>query len=121
MTRDPHVLIVDDDADVQDLLAELLSRNGYTVDIATNGAEAINVLSSGAPPCAVLVDLMMPGIVGQELLEYIRSDEKLAEVEIAIISGSPELAPEGYATFAKPVSSGTVLDFLRNRCERPQH
>jgi hypothetical protein len=58
----------------------------------------------------------MPGIVGQELLEYVRAEQGLAEIPIAIISGSPELAPDGYEVFPKPIDSVALLDFVRNRC-----
>src|SRR5215216_1217789 len=102
-------MIVDDDADMQGLLGELLQNEGYEVDIASNGAEAINLLDSSDRPCAVLVDLLMPGLVGQELIEYMRSDDKLSTIPLAIVSGSPQLAPEGYRVFTKPVEAQALL------------
>jgi CheY-like chemotaxis protein len=110
------ILIVDDDADVQEALAELLATEGYTVEVAANGAEAIEVLEREPMPCAVIVDLMMPGIVGQELLEYLRHHERLASVPVAILSASPQLAPEGYRVFTKPISVRGLLDFIEKRC-----
>jgi CheY-like chemotaxis protein len=109
-------MIVDDDADMQDLLGELLENEGYEVDVASNGAEAINLLDSSDRPCAVLVDLLMPGLVGQELIEYLRSDDKLASIPLAVVSGSPHLAPEGYTVFSKPVEPQALLEFVKRQC-----
>ena len=110
----PHLLIVEDDFEVRSMLAEMLTSEGYEIDMASNGAEAITLFERGARPCAVLVDLLMPGIVGQELLEYLRADDQLAEIPVAIVSASPQLAPRGYKVFSKPLQLGPLLDFLRN-------
>jgi CheY-like chemotaxis protein len=114
--KQPWIMIVDDDADMQGLLGELLQNEGYEVDVASNGAEAINLLDSADRPCAVLVDLLMPGLVGQELIEYLRSVDKLSKIPLAIVSGSPQLAPEGYAVFPKPVEPQALLEFLKRQC-----
>ena len=104
---------------MQGLLGEVLENEGYEVDIASNGAEAINMLDSSDRPCAVLVDLLMPRLVGQELIEYLRSDEKLATIPLAIVSGSPQLAPEGYTVFPKPVEPQALLEFVKGKCPAP--
>jgi CheY-like chemotaxis protein len=109
----PRVLIVEDDLDLQAALETTLQNHGYDVSLASNGAEAIEQLSEGHPPTAVIVDLLMPGVVGQELLEYLRADDTLADIRVAIVTGSPKLAPEGYEVFAKPVDAERLLEFLR--------
>jgi CheY-like chemotaxis protein len=109
-----RVLVVDDDRDVQELLRDLFRRAGYDVDVAGNGADAIDALERSAAPAAILVDLMMPGIVGQELLEYVQSADHLAEVPVAIVSGSPHLAPRGFRVFGKPIEFGSLLEFVRD-------
>jgi CheY-like chemotaxis protein len=109
----PHVLIVEDDPGIRDALADLLHAEGYETDLATNGAEAIDFLETTRRPSAVLVDLLMPGIVGQELLEYLRGDAALASIPVAIFSASPQLAPPGYAVFRKPLDLPPLLAFLR--------
>lgn len=107
------MLVVDDDRDVRDLLCDLFARAGYDVDVAGNGAEAIDSLEQATPPAAILVDLLMPGIVGQELLEYVESAAHLVDVPVAIVSGSPHLAPDGYRVFGKPLQFGSLLEFVR--------
>jgi CheY-like chemotaxis protein len=111
-----RVLIVEDDSEVQLALAELLASHGYHVDVASTGADAIDLLESGARPDAVLVDLLMPGLVGHELLEYMRSDHQLAAIPVAIVSASPHLAPGGYTVFGKPFPIGPLLEFVRQGC-----
>src|SRR5687767_7092630 len=94
-----RIMIVEDDADIQVALFDLLSREGYCVDIVNDAVAAITLLEDGACPSMMLVDLVMPGIVGQELLEYLRDDVRLAAIPVAIVSGSPHLAPSGYTVF----------------------
>lgn len=113
----PRVLIVEDDPDIREALADLMCSEGYQVELASDGAEAITLLERGGLPCAVLVDLLMPGIVGQELLEYLRDDARLASVPVAIVSASPELAPDGYRVFRKPLDLDALLRFVRTQCQ----
>ena len=52
---------------------------------------------------------------GVELLEYLAHEPRLANIRVAIVSASPELAPEGYRVFAKPLDLPSLLEFLRPR------
>lgn len=114
---DPHrhrVLIVEDDNEIRAALEELMVGEGYDVALATNGADAIAILADGNElPCAVLVDLVMPGVVGQEFLEFLRSDSTLCSIPVAIVSASPQLAPHGYTVFKKPLDLPPLLDFVK--------
>lgn len=107
------IVIADDDADVRMILTDQFIAAGYTVRTAAHGAEAIALLQEIPTPMAILVDLMMPGIVGHSVLEYIRNERRLASARVAIISGSPELAPAGYQLFTKPVTFAQLLAFVR--------
>ncbi len=111
-----QVLVVEDDIAVQAALDELLSREGYDVVLADNGADAINLLEDGALPCVILVDLLMPGIVGHELLDYMKREPRVTDTPVAIITGSPYLAPGGYPIFTKPLDKDALLDFVAARC-----
>jgi CheY-like chemotaxis protein len=112
MSTRPSVLIVDDDSEVRTMLAELLVARGLDVEVAANGAEAIELLENGQRPYAVLLDLLMPGIVGHSVIEYMQHDASLASIPVAIMSGTPELAPPGYETFRKPFKLKSVLEFI---------
>ena len=80
MTRDrsTSVLIVDDDQIIRETLRWLLDDAGYHVTEAPNGEEALAILRASAQPLVVLLDLMMPHIGGQEVIETIAGDHHLA-------------------------------------------
>jgi CheY-like chemotaxis protein len=114
-----RVLVVEDDPEFRAALEDMLAGSGHEVVVATNGADAIALLEAGERPSAVLVDLLMPGVVGQELLEYLRSSADLARIPVAIVSASPQLAPEGYTVFPKPLQPGPLLEFVRDLSAPP--
>lgn len=112
------VLVIEDDPAVQVSLDELFAREGYEVLVASDGAEAIELLECDVLPCCALVDLLMPGIDGQEFLDYLSVDGRAA-IPVAIITGSPELAPRGYRMFPKPLDTQALLDFVCRECPLP--
>ena len=71
-----HILIVDDDIPIGDLLQEALEREGYRVSRAYSGTEAV-LLLSGARPDLVLLDLMLPGLTGEEFITQIRQGKTM--------------------------------------------
>lgn len=113
----PTLLIVDDDPDIRMLLRDLFAREGFRVDLAMDGASAITFLENNEPPSAILLDLVMPGILGTSVLAYIGSKPGLENVPVAIISSSPQLAPHGYQMFKKPLKFAPLLDFVRKACD----
>lgn len=106
------VVIADDDDDIRVVLAMRMAAAGYEVATARDGAELLALLEEVDVPCAILVDLLMPGVLGTTVLEYIRNDPRLAGVPTAIVSGSPELAPPGFTLFVKPARFAELLSFV---------
>jgi CheY-like chemotaxis protein len=113
----PTVLIVDDDPDIRMLLYELFARAGFRVEVAMDGASAILFLEHHQPPAAIILDLLMPGIIGSSVLAYLSSRPVLADVPVAIVSSSPHLAPQGYPLFKKPLQFAPLLEFVRTACD----
>ena len=66
-----HILVIDDDADIGNLLEETLTAQGYTVSRAYSGTEALLRLEAQKPDL-VLLDLMLPGLSGEQLLPQIK-------------------------------------------------
>ena len=66
-----HILIIDDDVHIGDMLEEILSREGYGISRAYSGTEALLAISAHAPDL-VLLDLMLPGLSGEEVLPKIK-------------------------------------------------
>lgn len=113
----PTLLIVDDDPDIRMMLCELFAREGFQVESATDGAAAILFLETHDPPSAIVLDLLMPGIVGSSVLAYLSHRPGLADVPVAIVSSSPHLAPDGYPLFKKPLRFAPLLEFIRTACD----
>ena len=112
------ILIIEDDVDIREELADMLRDEGLTVAEAGDGAEAIALLERGpALPTVILLDLMMPGMDGWEFRARQRRDERLKGIPVVVMSGAgdvktaaAELAVEG--VLVKPFDSGQVLDAL---------
>jgi two-component system response regulator MprA len=66
------IMVVDDEAAVRDALRRALSLEGYDVELATDGAEALQRLDEGARPDALLLDVLMPGVDGLEVCRRLR-------------------------------------------------
>jgi CheY-like chemotaxis protein len=114
-----EIFIVDDDNDVRNALSELLEAEGFTVDGAPNGREALARLRGGVHPAVILLDLMMPGMDGWDFRHEQMRDPELASVPVVIVSAagfSPEsiglqFRPAAYVP--KPIERTALLDVLR--------
>jgi CheY-like chemotaxis protein len=85
--RPRSVLIVDDDVDIREVLAETLAETGFEVTTASNGLEALSaVRGMKVKPACILLDLMMPVMDGYGFLQRRRSDPSLASIPIAIVT-----------------------------------
>ncbi len=82
-----RILVVDDIADNLFLLQEILTEEGYEVDLAENGKLALAKIEA-SPPDLVLLDTMMPGMDGYEVTRRIRRNEKLPFIPILLITAS---------------------------------
>jgi CheY-like chemotaxis protein len=114
--RPSTVFVVEDDVDTRTALRELLEDRGLDVSVASDGAQALQSLRQVEIPCAMLIDLTLPGIAGEDLVEYLRAESRLASVPIAIVSASPERAPPGFRVFGKPIDVEALVAFVKERC-----
>src|SRR5688572_28081186 len=72
-----RILVVDDEADVCQLMVKLLKRLGHEAACATSGAEALSSIKS-AQPDLILLDVMMPEMSGMEVLQRLRKNDGVA-------------------------------------------
>jgi class 3 adenylate cyclase len=79
------LLVVDDDAGNRDMLARRLTRLGHRVCAVASGEEALDLLRA-QPFDAVLLDLVMPGLDGYQVLTRLKADASLAEVRVIMLS-----------------------------------
>lgn len=80
-----RILVVDDEPMVRDTLAQLLTDEGYVVDIAVDGEDALDRVHA-ATPDAILLDLMMPGMNGRQFLQALRNDAAYQQVPVLIMT-----------------------------------
>jgi DNA-binding response OmpR family regulator len=79
------VLIVDDDPEIRTFYALLLQREGWEVDEAENGYDALSK-ARAQPPALVLLDVMMPELDGYEVCRRLRADPQTSDLTILMIS-----------------------------------
>jgi CheY-like chemotaxis protein len=103
-----RLLLVEDDAEFRESLADLLRVRGYAVQAAAHGAEALALLRSGARPCLILLDLMMPVMDGWDFRRALLQDPDLAKIPVVLLSGASDVAEEARLL--------AVAGFLRKPC-----
>jgi CheY-like chemotaxis protein len=114
----PSVLIIDDDRESREALAEMLTLKGYAVATAANGAEALGYLRAGHRPRAILLDLMMPIIDGWDFRTEQKRDEALAQIPVIVISAAGRLVDADHS-LRKPIEIDALLTMLRNVVDTP--
>jgi len=118
------VLLVDDNRELCEALAEFLSLQGHAVQCVANGSEALRVLvGSQTLPALILLDLVMPILDGWGFLAERGKDPLLAGIPVVIMSGSPDMAQKakeaGAVAFVpKPVEPQTLLRVVDRFAER---
>ncbi len=111
------VLVVEDDHDVRSTLNDFLSDEGYEVDTAANGKEALEHLDKHKPGL-VLLDLMMPVMNGWEFLERKNKTPEISGVPVLVLSAVPgkPYVPGALACLKKPIDLHRLMDFVELYC-----
>ncbi len=109
------VLLVEDDADLREVLAECLRLEGYTVAETFDGVDALALLHSGARPALILLDLVMPRMDGRQFLRAIREEVDLARIPVVLVTGTPpqDLSEQVTAILKKPFATNGLLGYVR--------
>jgi len=96
---DSEILLVDDDPKSLEMLEETLRSAGYETQCVRSGARALEVLSSKLVS-AVLLDLLMPGMDGFEVIQHVRGQATLADLPILVMTAKT-LSPEEIALLGR--------------------
>lgn len=105
----PSVLVVDDDQDIRESLAQILSEEGFDVTSASNGLEALEEIARRTPD-VMLLDLMMPVLTGWEVIETLRLSGKHPKMPIVVLSA---LEAQGCTDYIqKPIRLPRLLALL---------
>jgi two-component system phosphate regulon response regulator PhoB len=114
-----HILIVEDEEDILELIKYNLTKEGYKVTPATTGEEAIK-LADSAPPDLILLDLMLPGADGFEVCRRLGNNPKTQQIPIVMLTAKGEeadivtgleLGADDYIT--KPFSPKVLIARIR--------
>lgn len=117
-----HVLIVDDEPDIRQMLGEFLRQLGYQVTAVETGRQALDMAASSTRLDAALVDWTLPGIDGPDVMVQIR--ELQPDCRIFAITGHADQVVSGHAVgslvlevFRKPFSLRALAQRLREHLE----
>ena len=116
------ILVIEDDEGISETLKEIFQLEGYTVETAFNGQEALEMLKIIERPCLILLDMFMPVMNGWQFLEELKltNGEGLTSIPIVITSAAGDQAKEaskkvrGY--IKKPADINVLLDTAKKFC-----
>lgn len=122
------ILVVDDEADIRELVRYNLRREGFAVEAVATGEEALDSARRHEPE-AIVLDLMLPGIDGREVCRRLKSDEQTQEIPVIMLTARSEeadmvagleLGADDYITkpFSPAVLSARLQAVLRRRVPR---
>jgi CheY-like chemotaxis protein len=114
-----HILVVEDDKDLRDTLCEALALEGYAVTGVEHGEAALRHLKSGARPCLILLDLMMPVMDGWTFRQTMLNDPALAAIPVILITAAGQQRADlvdADRVLHKPLFMDTVVDVVREHC-----
>lgn len=117
------ILVIEDTADVRELLRQLFEMAGYEVLQAANGAEALNLLENGTAgtPGLILLDLMMPTMNGWEFRRRQKRDARISGIPVVLISAGGNVDDQAFHLDAvdclqKPFNSEDLLRLAERYC-----
>ena len=118
-----RILLADDNADMRSYLIRILTEAGWSVDVASDGLEALQV-ATGNPPDLIVSDVMMPGLDGFALLRKLKESVKTRSIPVILLSAraGEEAATEGISGGAtdylvKPFSARDLLSRVEARVQ----
>jgi len=114
------ILIIEDDEGVGPSIAHLLRDEGYDVEVALNGGDALDRLRRGPLPSLILLDLMMPGMDGIEFRVRQLADPRMSSVPVIVMSARPDVAVQAKQLLVddflpKPMNFEELLHIVQNR------
>ena len=118
------ILLVEDDAETRLAYRALLEHAGWNVHEAGDGEQALRMIN-GALPCAVIMDISIPGVDGWEMTRRLKLDERTREVPVLLVTGhaldedrqrARDLGCSGY--LVKPVPPSQLVEELERLVEK---
>lgn len=120
--KKPKVLIVDDDKFLLNMYSLKFNKNNFEVDSAVSGEEALSKIKDGCNPDIILLDIVMPGMDGFELLDNLKKNKLASNAMIIMLTNQGQLADiekaknfgiNGYIVKATTIPSEVVEEVAR--------
>lgn len=123
----PQVLVADDDPAILRLVKTIVEKEGYSVVTARDGKDAYKLLQSGEKFIAAIFDVVMPYIQGTELVRYMKTEKKLMNIPVIMMTAeqNPRLSSESYSAGAvaflpKPFTTAQLKTMLEVFVQKSQ-
>ncbi len=120
MDNSKKILVIDDDPSIREMLTEVLVDEGYSVDAASDGVEALRMIKSSQPQL-IVTDIIMPEQDGVGVMLQLSKEHP--DIKIIAISGGGRISPESYLymaekfgaikTFTKPFDINDFVDAVK--------
>jgi len=115
------ILVVDDDPDVRDAVADVLGDEGYQVTSAGSGREALEQLRKQTRPSLILLDMVMPDMDGWRFRMELKKQPELAAIPVVILSAHGNVRDAALALGAsdylrKPLQADSLLEIAERYC-----
>jgi two-component system, chemotaxis family, chemotaxis protein CheY len=113
------VLVVEDDADLREMMVQLLTLEGFNADGAADGVEALDKLRAEGPlPHVILLDMMMPRMDGWTFCRERAKDTALTGIPVIVLSAAPpeHVRVPAAAVLSKPFDYQTLVTAVRTHC-----
>jgi CheY-like chemotaxis protein len=114
-----EIIVVEDNDDIRQFIVEFVRREfpSCTIHEAAEGHAALRLLRAlDRPPCLVLLDLMMPGMNGSDLLDVLRADDVLSAIPVTVMSASDVPASGAHHRLRKPFPLESLRPLVERYC-----
>jgi len=112
------VLVVENDQDTRDSICEVLVFDGHLPQVASDGEEAVRILTEDDLPRVILLDCSMPRMSGPEFLDWLGEHPRFDGLPVIVTSGDREAAhhPRAQHALIKPFDADDLLTLVRRFC-----
>ena len=121
--KDCHVLVVEDDPDLRELIAEILVGDGFPVETASNGLAALQRMRSGYAPDVIMTNLLMPVLDGYALSAELQRHSGWDKIPLIVLTTGkvkPEALTKVQSVLMKPIDIETLLSKVKMACRSRQ-
>jgi CheY-like chemotaxis protein len=106
-------MVIEDDPQQSEIFTHAMKMAGYEVTAALDGQKALALLAEQTP-CLIVLDLNLPTVTGDKILEYIHQEKRLSDVKVVVATANPRLAEQmlddSDLVLIKPISFTQLRD-----------